>query len=483
MRVGAPPTDRSSTGETAEPEVSCWTRWSAYAFMLTMPWAGVFARTMNPHDVARLAQTVVMVIAALAWMQLDTPWLPRKPGARRAVQGVMLLASGSIAFAPHLGPAGLEATAWMLLAMLAFVFARSPMATLLRELPPVIALAAALSVCLELPGMAFQLSNGRVPLARDFGFMYMNHRFLNHLQTLLLPLTLLPLLLPVARWARVAAWFGLVGGLVLLWRTGGRGTLIALGLVAFALPLLLREQRSRILRVELLAALATALGYGALFHAMPLLAGLVAEDGGSALQRVVGVNDFARVYLWERALADVRAHPWLGLGPMHYALSGNPYAAHPHNSALQVAAEWGVAMLLALSALLGAIAVTRWRDVRQLSAARTDPSSATMVAVALCAATAGVVDSLVSGTLVMPVSQTWWLVAMGLAMNGKGAAPDINGGDLVARRAVAVTLIVLHLGLAAAALVVANKPFTEEAVGMFPRYWGNGQLLAPPTGR
>lgn len=476
MSVGSSSTHRPLFDGARRPDALSWARWAAYAFMLTMPWAGVFVRTMNPHDVARIAQTVVMVIAAVGWVQLGMPWRPREPLARLAIYGVMLMAAASVGFAPHLGPAGLEVTAWMLLAMVAIVFARSPMPTLLRELPPVIALAAALSVCLELPGMAFQLSSGHVPLARDFGFMYMNHRFFNHLQTLLLPLALLPLLLPAARWARVAAWFGLVGGLVLLWRTGGRGTLIALALVAVGLPLLLQEQRHRILRVYRFAALATAVGYGMIFHVLPLLAGYTADDAGSALQRVAGVNDFARVYLWERALADVRAHPWLGLGPMHYALAGNPYAAHPHNMALQVAAEWGVPMLLALGAAVGFIAVTRGRAVRRLSAAASDPASAATVAVALCAAIAGVVDSLVSGTLVMPVSQTWWIVAAGLAVAGPRSASNIVDTHAAIHRAVAVAIVVVHLGLAVSTFIQANKPFTGEPVGMIPRYWGNGQF-------
>jgi O-antigen ligase len=214
-----------------------------------------------------------------------------------------------------------------------------------------------------------------------------------------------------------------------------------------------------------------------------LLAGLASDDGGSALQRVVGVNDFARVYLWERALADIRAHPWLGLGPMHYALAGNPYAAHPHNSALQVAAEWGVPTLVILSALIVAVVAARWQDVRQRSATESDPSAVALVAVALCAVIAGVVDSLVSGTLVMPVSQTWWLVAAGLAMAGPRAAPRVSDGRVIFQRGLAVTIVVLHLGLAMSTFVEANKPVTGDAVGMIPRYWGNGQFHTPLNDR
>ncbi len=456
---------------------SAWARYGTYAFMLSMPWATVFLGSMSPHDGARIFQTLVMCLAAWAWVDLGAPWRPQRAVSRYLLLALVAGAGASVLAAPGLQHAALEASATVLLVLLALVFARTPLPTLRVELPPVLALSALLSLLMELPRVAFRYADGLVPAAGDFGFMYMNHRFLNHVESILLPLLLLPLLLPAARWVRVATWIGLAGGLALLWRTGGRGTLIAFTVFVLALPWLLKAQARQILRTMAVAFAWSAAIYLLLFVLPIHLLGLQNTATGSAAQRLTSVNDAARLYLWKLAWQDIVEHPWLGVGPMHYAHLKNPMAAHPHNSVLQWASEWGVAVTAVLTVLLAGL------FVRRIDQTRSQPvGSLARVFTAVCLLTAvvGCIDSLVSGTLVMPVSQTWWFVAAGCALATADAGPSNEPArPMRAHRAglaLALALVAGHLLLSAATFVQATRPGSDVPVGMIPRYWNNGQF-------
>jgi O-antigen ligase len=453
---------------------STWTRCGAYAFMLSMPWSMVFLGSFSPHDGARMLQTLVMCLAAWAWVQTGWTQRPQSGLVTLTLSIMLMLCAASVATAARPAHAGLEASAFLLLTAVALVFARTPTQTLSRELPPVLALAALLSLVMELPRMAFIYADGRVPVAGDFGFMYMNFRFLNHAESLLLPLAFLPLLLSAPRWVRVAAWIGLAGGLALLWRTGGRGTLIAMTLFVLGLPWLLAGQAKAVVRTVALGLTGGALIYALLFVLPAVWLGISQTDAGSAAQRLVGVNDAARIYLWKLAIADIAQRPLLGLGPMHYAHLPNAMAAHPHNSILQLAAEWGLPTTALMLMTLSMMFALRIRTIRAQPAGT---EGRTLVAVCLLAALVGCVDSLVSGTLVMPVSQMWWVVAVGCTLaEPAGAAAVGERPRSTLPRALAALIVVIHLSLASYTYLLATQPWSEIPLGMFPRYWGNGQF-------
>lgn len=445
--------------------------------MLSMPWATVFLGQMSPHDGARILQTLVMCLAAWAWAALGAPWRPLDATPRYLLLTLVLVSGASVLTAPYLRYSALEASATVLLILLAVVFARTPLTTLCIELPPVLALAGLLSLLMELPRVVFRYADGLVPAASDLGFMYMNHRFLNHVESILLPLLLLPLLLPVARWVRVASWIGLAGGLALLWRTGGRGTLIAFTAFAFGLPWLLNTQARLILRTMAIAFASGAAIYMLLFVLPIYLLGLQDTITGNAAQRLTGVNDATRIHLLKLAWQSTAEHPWLGIGPMHYAHLMYPRAAHPHNSVMQMMSEWGVPAAVIAMALLVRLLMRRIDEIR----AQLDGSSARIfTAVCLLTTLVGCIDSLVSGTLVMPVSQTWWYVAAGCAAATVGGQDNLRSCvSTGARRtafAVAGTLVAIHLLLSGITFLLATRPGDGVPVGMIPRYWGNGQF-------
>lgn len=89
------------------------------------------------------------------------------------------------------------------------------------------------------------------------------------------------------------------------------------------------------------------------------------------LQRFMRLVDLtserARWEVWQSAIAMIRDHPWLGVGPNHFgtvhpAYAG-PHSGHlrdPHNVYLRVAAEWGVPAALALFSWLLSWPIRLW---------------------------------------------------------------------------------------------------------------------------
>ncbi len=126
---------------------------------------------------------------------------------------------------------------------------------------------------------------------------------------------------------------------------------------------------------------------------------------------------FSRLPLWHQAFKLIIHHPFLGVGPMHYAYYWNPIAAHPHNSWLLIASEWGIPVLI-LTLILFIRGITSWlkkilsscgavMSSRGLTAGSSIPIALTVSLIA------GAIHSLVSGILVMPLSQVMLCIVVG----------------------------------------------------------------------
>jgi len=279
---------------------------------------------------------------------------------------------------------------------------------------------------------------------------YDNYRFYNHVQSAAVPLAVLAMTVASRRsWLRGVAWFSAIGGFALLFTVAGRGTLVGIVTGAAVIGILFGRAAFATLRNLAVAAVLGLLLFALLFWLLPLLTGMTPEFSEGYYGARMGSVE-ARFFLWRIALSYIEQSPWLGIGPMHYAHFHNPEAAHPHNVYLQIAAEWGVPMLLlvvgtGLMALRSfARAVHRCADVRQ----RDCGIGLFMACVAIA------VDGLFSGNFVMPVSQVWIAFTIGWAMawmanqRGIGQGAHAEGGWRFAPgRLAALGLLVSQLWL------------------------------------
>jgi len=302
---------------------------------------------------------------------------------------------------------------------------------------------------------------------------FSNYRFLNHGQTVTLPLLVLLCLEAPARQRRF--WFALAAlWWALLFLLGGRGT--QAGLLAGSVVALLVAGRAAFpfCRAMLATAVAGALAWVLLFRAAPFVAGM-APFGTSTgqLARTLADPGSGRGALWHCAWDLIAAHPWLGAGPMHFAHLPATAAsfAHPHNWMLQVGAEWGLpalaAVCVALLAASAALLRAGWQARKDMPPPR----------VALCAwivtGCAILTDALVSGLVVMPVSQMAIVLYLACALGQlrAGGAPAGPRLDALFR-----VLTLLALLLAGAAAVLSYQSAGAEDERYIPRFWLQGHF-------
>lgn len=259
---------------------------------------------------------------------------------------------------------------------------------------------------------------------------FSNPRFLNHTQTALLPLVIL-LSMKIPRsvhWHK--AWFSLAAfWWSILFVTEARASVVALAIGCAAAFALRRAYARPFLAMAVKTALTGLVLYAVIFLLLPVLVGLQPVGSVSKLvARTVANPASDRFLLWKLAVELIAAHPWLGVGPQHFAHAGAKlYAgAHPHNWLLQIAAEWGIPALLCL---LGAVGLgARALIGAGARIAHADLPNQDMLAALLVACAAIFVDGLLSGVIVMPQSQLAIVFVLGIAcawvrMQGGNAAP------------------------------------------------------------
>lgn len=281
---------------------------------------------------------------------------------------------------------------------------------------------------------------------------FSNARFFNHAQTALLPLVVLLYLQSSkgsgwrrASFALAACWWAL------LFVSEARASILALGagcVLAFAIR---RTHARDFLKAMALSALAGALIYILVFILLPILAGLQPIGVPSnVVARTAADPSSGRTLLWKLALQLIAAHPWLGIGPHHFAHEGHKLyiGAHPHDWLLQIAVEWGVPALLCLLSALALGARGLVRSGKRIAGDDLRNQQVLLVLLATCAAI--FVDGLFSGVLVMPQSQLAIALVIGCAV---GWTRSLDTGAValepapVPRYVAAVLVVVALCGL------------------------------------
>jgi putative inorganic carbon (HCO3(-)) transporter len=246
---------------------------------------------------------------------------------------------------------------------------------------------------------------------------FSNVRFLNHTQTALLPLIVLLSLQAPKATAMRRVWFALAAfWWALLFVSEARATILALG-AGCAAGLLARRSHARaFIQMMVLTAIAGALVYVLGFILLPMLAGMQPIGlPSNVVARTAADPSSGRTLLWKLVLQLIAAHPWLGVGPHHFAHEGAKLGigAHPHDWLFQIAVEWG---LPALMCLLGAVALGARALVRSGKRIGEGDLHNQQILMALLTACAAIfVDGLFSGVLVMPQSQLAIVLVIGCA--------------------------------------------------------------------
>lgn len=459
------------------------------------------------HDQQRIAQFgIVAIVAVFAVLSLRArPQLPGvTPGLRWAITLLVLLGlvSASMARIPVWAFTELA----LMIACLGIGWMVAVARVQLRDRFDRMVLFTLFAVCaaivvrsIFLYILALQAPEPVIdPWALLTGFS--NLRFLGQFASLSLPLLAVPLLVRgLPSGLRVAAAVVLVLWWTVAISSGTRGTLLGMA-AAMGVLVLAGAGGRRWVAVHLLAVAVAFLLYMLWMHWIPDW--LAVETARTADTRLT-TSLSLREELWLRAIELIRDNPLFGVGPMHGAdyLNRGPtqVIAHPHQSWLQWASEWGLPSALLVTGLVlrGLWAV--FRALRRRGAPA-DLSAALPVGL-LGALLAALTQAMVDGVLVMPYSQLWlavvggWLFALhGLAgesfTEGRGkGGPDFGRKEGWQVGALSAWVFMLCVSAAMLGHVVTRdvprmdtrKQSYHRPYGQLPspRFWGQGIIGVP----
>lgn len=429
-------------------------------------------QTLSAHDFARLVELAVLPIAALLWLSAPAVLRPRRPATGQILAFALLLIASTL-HAVHPLVAAREVALMGGLLVLAFVLAEPLSDPALRDrVLDICAASAGLygAVALLLFGMA---GLGDMPFSPwDLMPGFDNVRFLNHAQTIALPIAGIVLVRPGApRWARISAGVALFAGGAILAFYLARASVLGLLIGAIVAALTIGRASWRYLAAVSACAVAGMVALGLTWHFW------LSSHVSSMTDDITSTH--LRGYLSGKAMEMVLASPWLGVGPMHFAQTTNPIAAHPHNVYAQMVAELGVPAMVLLVALL-----LRGLYHARVALRRLADGGSPGVAAGLVAATiALLVDAAFSGNFVMPISQLWCAVLLGLLLGvhlqqrraAQATLPPVPPAWTAARAVVAVCMS----GATALAVPEARGPVPVRIDSGAPLKHSGGQALNP----
>lgn len=202
----------------------------------------------------------------------------------------------------------------------------------------------------------------------------------------------------------LGCWWGL------LFYSASRGALLACFIGLLLTAAIYRKLAWPLIRLQLIYITTGFLSYQILFQLIPYLRGFTIVTG--TIMRDT-ISD--RIELWSQSLNLIQNNPAFGISPMHFAWH-NPISAHPHNSMLQLMAEWGLpAALLALC--IAGYGLFCWLKKFNITTIQTETKLNRSLAIVLFfTIVTNAMYSLVDGVIVMPISQVMMFTFIGIML-------------------------------------------------------------------
>lgn len=302
-----------------------------------------------------------------------------------------------------------------------------------------------------------------------------NVRFFNQYQLWTLGLIVLPLLTFNLNNVRTRYWLhlGLICWWVLLFHTASRGALLAWGFGILITAAIYRKLAWPFIRLQLIHISGGFLSYLLLFELIPYLRNFAVVTG-----TIVRDTTSDRIELWKQALLLIQDHPVFGVGPMHFAWY-SPISAHPHNSVVQIMAEWGLlaALLILIMICYGLFCWLKKFNAGHLQTITNHDCN--LAIILFFTVITNALYSLVDGVIVMPISQVLMFTFIGLMIgyynDGKiTKMAEDQRKSLIKPLFSAIVLVALVCSTLPEILQNASgneKRFSMGYTAMGPRFW------------
>ena len=255
-----------------------------------------------------------------------------------------------------------------------------------------------------------------------------NPRFLNHIQTLCIPLMIIAvkfisdnrtLSISFKKFIKTVFYFSTASYIALIFLTAGRGSIVSSLLAIFILWLILGKSFTYTGKQICLLWLTGLLIY---FLQVTLYQSIVNVDSPAIAHDIQKFSGSGRVELWSVAIEQIRLNPVIGIGPLMFGNSAQAFLNSPHNSVLWLAAEWGLIASMSILSLLAYLLILFINRLRQATTYQNydskDPTLTLVIGqtLGLCLI-GGSIHSLVSGIYIVPSSQLAALLVLILALS------------------------------------------------------------------
>ncbi len=205
---------------------------------------------------------------------------------------------------------------------------------------------------------------------------------------------------------------------ILLFYAAARGAVLAWLVAMLTTAVIFRKTAWPLLKIQLINFTTGFAGYITLFQLIPYLIAAKSETaaGPAVVARtMIRSTTQDRIDLWKASLTMIKDYPIFGVGPMQsYFHASLENGTHPHNSLLRFASEWGLpaTIIIIMIAIYGGVCWFKRFNPQNLQTAGTfDRNLASTLFFSIIASAA---LSLVSGVTIMPFSQVWLFIIIGL---------------------------------------------------------------------
>jgi putative inorganic carbon (hco3(-)) transporter len=249
---------------------------------------------------------------------------------------------------------------------------------------------------------------------------FSNIRLFQQYQLWGLGLIFLPLLaFELKQKIRIWIYIALSAWWVLLFYAASRGVTLGWICAMLVTASVYRKTAWPFLKMQLITAVIGLIIYFLLFQLAPIwfTSELVNGSAGSTSMVVARTifrdTTYDRLDLWKVSYVMIKNFPLFGVGPMNFYFY-NSFGTHPHNSILQIAAEWGLPSTLIILAILG-YSFSCWHKKFKANKIQTTSKLDSNLSVILFfTIIANGAYSLVEGVIVMPISQVLMFTVIGL---------------------------------------------------------------------
>jgi putative inorganic carbon (hco3(-)) transporter len=283
-----------------------------------------------------------------------------------------------------------------------------------------------------------------------------------------LPLLAFDIKQSTKRWLMVALTFWWV----LLFYSASRGVLVAWLVGMILTTLIYKKLAWPFLKLQMVSISTGFVAYYALFKLLPSL-----QQQSVALRTVLRDSTSDRIELWDICIKMMEYHPFVGVGPMHYYWY-TKVGTHPHNSVLQLGAEWGIPATLIMLCIAG-YGFYCWYKKFNANAIILLPKLECHLSIILFfTIITNAAYSLVDGVIVMPISQVLMFTIIGMMIGQYQHGITLNALNNLEKRQ--FRFRATFAGIMLIALVWSALPEVIQGLSGNPRGFSSGPNIVNP---